>query len=93
LVGKIREAIPLVPQDKNLLFARFEEMVYATMYGGILVALLQGFLGGFAFWFLGLSSPVFWGTVMAFLSFLPVVGPFPVWGPVVVYFFVQGAYL
>jgi predicted PurR-regulated permease PerM len=93
LLRKIREAIPLVPQDKDLLFARLEEMVYATMYGGILVALLQGFLGGFSFWFLGLSSPVFWGTVMAFLSFLPVVGPFLVWGPVVVYFFFQGSYL
>jgi predicted PurR-regulated permease PerM len=63
------------------------------MYGGILVALLQGFLGGFAFWFFGLSSPVFWGTVMALLSFLPVVGPFLVWGPVVAYFFFQGTYL
>ena len=93
LLRKIRDAIPLVPQDKDLLFARLEEMVYATMYGGILVALLQGFLGGFAFWFLGLSSPVFWGTIMAFLSFLPVVGPFLVWGPVVAYFFLQGSYL
>jgi predicted PurR-regulated permease PerM len=93
LLGKMREAIPLVPQDKDLLFARLEEMVYATMYGGILVALLQGFLGGLAFWFLGLSSPVFWGTVMAFLSFLPIVGPVLVWGPIVVYFFFQGSFL
>ena len=93
LLRKIREAIPLVRHDKDLLFARLEEMVYATIYGGILVALLQGFLGGFAFWFLGLSSPIFWGTVMAFLSFLPIIGPFFVWGPVVVYFFFQGSIL
>ncbi len=92
LIKKIRQAIPLVPRDKDLLFARLEEMVYATIYGGILVALLQGFLGGLSFWFLGLSSPVFWGTIMAFLSFLPVVGPFLVWGPVVVYFFFQGSF-
>jgi len=93
LLRKIREAIPLVPQDRDLLFARLEEMVYATIYGRIFVAILQGFLGGLAFWFLGLSSPVFWGTVMAFLSFLPIVGPFLVWGPVVVYFFFQGSFL
>jgi len=93
LLRKIREAIPLVPQDRDLLFSRLEEMVYATIYGGIFVAILQGFLGGFAFWFLGLSSPVFWGTVMVFLSFLPIVGPFLVWGPVVVYFFFQGSIL
>ena len=93
LLRKIRETIPLAPQDKDLLFTRLEEMVYATLYGGILVALIQGFLGGFAFWFLGLSSPIFWGTVMAFLSFLPIVGCFLVWGPVVVYFFFQGLLL
>lgn len=93
LLRKIREAIPLVPQDRDLLFARLEEMVYATIYGGIFVALLQGFLGGVAFWFLGLSSAVFWGTIMAFLSFLPIVGPFLVWGPVVLYFFFQGSFL
>jgi len=92
LLKKIREAIPLVPQDKVLLFARLEEMVHATIYGGILVALLQGFLGGLAFWFLGLPSPVFWGTVMVFLSFLPIVGPFLVWGPVVLYFFFEGTF-
>lgn len=93
LLRKLRDAIPLVPQDRDLLFARLEEMVYATIYGGIFVALLQGFLGGFAFWFLGLSSPVLWGAVMAFLSFLPIVGPFLVWGPVVVYFLFQGSFL
>jgi len=90
---KVRQAIPLAPEDRELLFERLEEMIYATLYGGILVALLQGFLGGFAFWFLGLSAPIFWGTVMAFLSFLPVIGPVFVWGPVVVYFFFQGSFL
>jgi predicted PurR-regulated permease PerM len=88
---KVRQAIPLAPEDRELLFERLEEMIYATLYGGILVALLQGFLGGFAFWFLGVSSPIFWGTIMAFLSFLPVVGPVLVWGPVVLTFFFQGS--
>ncbi len=91
--GRIRQAIPLAPQDRDLLFDRLEEMIYATLYGGIFVALLQGFLGGVAFWFLGLSAPIFWGTVMAFLSFLPVIGPVFVWGPVVAYFFFQGLFL
>jgi len=88
---KVRQAIPLAPEDRELLFERLEEMIYATLYGGILVAILQGFLGGFAFWFLGVSAPIFWGTIMAFLSFLPVVGPVCVWGPVVLTFFFQGS--
>jgi len=90
-LGKVRQALPLVPEDRELLFERLEEMIYATLYGGILVALLQGFLGGFAFWLLGVSAPIFWGTIMAFFSFLPIVGPVLVWGPVVVTFFFQGS--
>jgi predicted PurR-regulated permease PerM len=90
-LGKVRQAIPLAPEDREMLFERLEEMVYATLYGGIFVAILQGFLGGVAFWFLGVSAPIFWGTIMAFLSFLPVVGPVCVWGPVVIYFFFQGS--
>jgi predicted PurR-regulated permease PerM len=80
LFRKIREAIPLVPHDRDLLFTRLEEMVYATIYGGILVAILQGFLGGCAFWLLGLSSPILWGTVMAFLKGIFLLA----WGGVVV---------
>ncbi len=93
LFRKIRNAIPLTSQDKDLLFDRLEEMIYATLYGGIFVALLQGFLGGVAFWLLGISAPIFWGTAMAFLSFLPVVGPIVVWGPAVAYFFFQGSFV
>ena len=43
----------------------------------MLIALLQGLLGGIMFWIFGLSSPVFWGAIMAFLSLLPFVGAFP----------------
>jgi len=43
--------------------------------GGVVIALLQGFLGGLLFLIVGISSPVLWGSVMAILAFIPVVGP------------------
>jgi len=51
------------------------------MYGGVAVALMQGMLGGVLFAIMGISSPVFWGAVMAFLSLLPFVGAFIVYVP------------
>ena len=64
-----------------------------TISGGILVAIVQGFLGGMAFCILGLPSPVLWEAVMTLLAFVPVVGPFLVWLPtaclLVIYHYVR----
>jgi len=51
------------------------------MYGGVVIALLQGILGGILFWIIGIPSPVFWGAIMAFLAIIPVVGAFIVYVP------------
>jgi predicted PurR-regulated permease PerM len=68
-------------------------MVNATIFGGILIAVIQGVLGGLAFWVLGLHSPVLWGTAMAFFSFIPVGGTALIWGPTCIILFIEGAFL
>ena len=68
-------------------------MINATIYGGVVVALVQGGLGAVGFLIVGLPAPVFWGTVMAFLSFVPIVGTSLVWLPAAVILFAQGVYL
>jgi hypothetical protein len=55
------------------------------------VALVQGTIGGTAFYFLGISSPVLWGFAMARASFLPLVGPFIFWAPASLYLYSSGA--
>jgi predicted PurR-regulated permease PerM len=59
--------------------------------GNILVAALQGALGGIIFWLLGIHAPVLWGVVMALLSLLPAVGAALVWLPVAIYFLATGS--
>ncbi len=90
LVEGVKGLIPLTPREKDLLFGRIEEMIHATIFGGVLVSMIQGLLGGFAFWILGLPSPVFWGFVMALLAFVPVFGPFLVWIPAAIILAVHG---
>jgi len=93
LFGRLKEIIPLPSKERDLLILRFKDMIFATMYGGILIAIIQGILGGLSFWILGLSSPIFWGTAMAFLSFIPIGGTALVWGPTSIFLFVQGSFL
>lgn len=90
---KLKEIIPLPPKERDLIILRFKEMVYAAIFGGLLIALLQGVLGGFSFWILGLPSPVFWGTTMAFLSFIPIGGTALIWGPATILLLFQGSFI
>jgi predicted PurR-regulated permease PerM len=93
LLKRMKELAPLPSKQRDLLILRFTQMVQATIYGGILVAIIQGVLGGVAFWVLGLSSSVFWGTAMAFLSFIPVGGTALIWGPAAIILIIQGTYV
>ena len=86
----VRHAIPLAPAHKKELLARFATVIRATVKGNLLVAMIQGALGGVAFWFLGVTGALLWGVLMAFLSLVPAVGAALVWAPVAIYFFISG---
>jgi len=87
----LRKAIPLAPAHKEELLEKFATVIRATVRGNLLVAAIQGALGGVAFWFLGVNAALLWAVLMAFLSLLPAVGAGLVWVPVAIYLFVTGA--
>ncbi|ANJ71503.1 AI-2E family transporter [Ralstonia insidiosa] len=87
---RVRRALPLDEEHKNLLLAKFTTVVRATVKGNIAVALVQGALGGFIFWVVGIEGVVLWGALMAFLSLLPAIGASIVWVPAALYFLATG---
>jgi predicted PurR-regulated permease PerM len=87
---KARNYLPFSEQDKSRLIAKIKDMVISTVYGGVVIALIQGVLGGTAFYFLGINSPVLWGCAMTVMSFLPLFGTFSIWGPAAGYLIIQG---
>jgi predicted PurR-regulated permease PerM len=91
LFRRLKEIVPLPSKERDLLIQRFKDMIYATIYGGILIAIIQGLLGGLSFWVLGLPSPIFWGTAMALLSFIPIGGTALIWAPAVILLLIGGA--
>ena len=93
LFGRLKEIIPLPSRQRDLLIQRFEDMIYATIYGGILIAMIQGILGGLSFWVLGLPSPIFWGSAMALFSFIPIGGTALIWAPTAIILLIGGAVL
>ncbi len=87
----LRRAIPLASAHKEELVEKFATVIRATVRGNLLVAAIQGALGGVAFWFLGVNAALLWAVLMAFLSLLPAVGAGLVWAPVAIYLFMTGA--
>jgi predicted PurR-regulated permease PerM len=83
-------SLPVPVQFKRELASKFMAVVRATVKGSLLVAGIQGMLGGLAFWFLGVKGALLWAFVMAFLSLLPLIGAALVWLPVAAYFVITG---
>jgi predicted PurR-regulated permease PerM len=73
-ISYILELSPLPDQQERQLFKKFEEIAKAVLVGNGLCGLLQGFLGGTIFMFMGINSPILWGGIMAILAFLPIFG-------------------
>jgi predicted PurR-regulated permease PerM len=84
---------PLSATETGELFRRISETIYATLYGNVVVKLVQGLLGGLMFWFLGLPDPALFGAAMALLAMLPVIGTSLVWGPAAIFLLMQGSWI
>lgn len=81
LSGKIRHAIPLSDDYTRQFLDKFSAVVRATVKGNIIIAIIQGTIGGVAFWALGVEAALLWGVTMTFLSMLPAIGAALVWIP------------
>ena len=91
IVNAMRRALPLTTPHKQELLHKFSHVIRSTVRGNLVVAALQGALGGLAFWFFGVRGALLWAAVMAFLSLLPAIGAALVWLPVALWFLATGA--
>ena len=81
VVEKMKNLIPLEHKHKEHIIKKFQETTYAVIYGSIIVALIQGTLGGIGFFMFDVTSPVLWGVVMTITALIPFVGTAIVWLP------------
>jgi hypothetical protein len=70
----IRSLVPLSEPEVDEVFSRVNDTIHATIYGTLVVAAVQGILGGLMFWVLGLPASLLWGTLMTLLAIVPVLG-------------------
>lgn len=90
LVDGFKRFVPLDEELTDALVHRSREIIFATVYGHIVVAIVQGVLAGLTWWALGLPGAALWGTMMLVFALLPALGPPVVWVPAAVVLFLQG---
>lgn len=81
ILSTVEGLMPLAPVEAAEVVHRLRDMISAVVYGTLVVALVQGTLGGVIFWWLDLPSPLMWGAIMALLAVLPILGASIVWAP------------
>ena len=77
----LMELSPLKNEHDKLLVEKFISISRATLKGTIVVGVIQGLIGGLAFWIAGVPSPAIWGIIMVMLSVVPSFGTGIIWLP------------
>lgn len=93
IVEKIPSLLPLSEEQSKAIIARTEEVISASVTGVVVVALIQGILGGIMFAILGVPSAMVWGVVMTLLCTIPMLGAFVVWVPAAILLALTGHWI
>jgi Predicted permease len=93
ILERIFYYLPLSDEDESRMLSQFASITRATVKGTLVIGVIQGGLGGIAFWVAGIEGAALWGTIMTILSIVPGIGAPLVWVPFVIFLYVNGQYL
>ena len=91
IVGKLERLLPLKKAHQKHVFKRFDDVMFAVIYGNITIAIIQGALGGLGFFIFGLPNPMLWGSFAAIAALAPNLGTALVVLPAIIFLYWQGA--
>lgn len=89
IVDALHWVIPLSRSQEVALLDEAKKVARSAVLGSFLTAIAQGVAGGIAMAIVGLPG-LFWGTMMAFASFIPAVGTALIWVPASLYLLLSG---
>ena len=89
VVNTLHWILPLSRSQEEALLNEANTVARSAVMGSFLTAIAQGIAGGIAMAIVGLPG-LFWGTMMAFASFIPAVGTALIWVPTSLYLLLTG---
>lgn len=92
IMRAIINTIPMGNIRERALFNRFALVSRATLKGTLIVAIVQGAIGGILFAAVGIPAALLWGVAMTLLALLPVGGSAIIWVPAAIVMFINGQF-
>jgi predicted PurR-regulated permease PerM len=89
----VRSVMPLNERETGQLLHRVEDTIHATIFGTVVVAMIQGAMGGIMFALMGIPGAVLWAVIMGLLAMIPYLGAFIVWGPMAAFLAMHGQWV
>jgi len=74
IIHGVRSILPFDAEHRDALMSQTRDLISASVTTSLILAAIQGAIGGLGFVSVGLPAPLFWGVAMAFFSLVPVVG-------------------
>ena len=81
IVKRIRDGLPFEEEQRIRVVKETHSLIFATVLSTLAAAAVHGVIGAAAFAATGIKSPVFWGVLMGFFSFIPLIGTALIWVP------------
>ncbi len=93
ILPALRDWLPLRRDEADHVIHRTHEVISASIYGVLVIAAVQGTIGGLTFWALRLGTPLLWGVAMFLMSMVPMVGSAIIWGPAALFLLATGHWI
>jgi len=74
IIHGVRSILPFDAEHRETMMTQTRDLISASVTTSLILAALQGVIGGLGFLLVKLPAPLFWGVAMAFFSLVPVVG-------------------
>lgn len=84
--------LPINALHERQITKRFTNLCFSWIVVSFALALIQGIFASIGFAIIGVPSPLIWGVITMFASFLPFIGSALVWGAVGLIYLILGYY-
>jgi len=90
MLRSLKNALPLKEEHSDKILQDFNDIIHATIYGAIVVSIIQGLVAGIGYFIFGISSPIILGLLTTVAAFIPFLGAALVWLPVSISLLING---
>lgn len=81
---------PLKDENIQLLASETKKMIKANALGIPVISTIQGGFATLGYYLFGVEDFLMWGLLTGIFAFIPIIGTFVIWGPLVAFLFATG---